>query len=213
MALINCPECGKKISDKAASCPDCGCPAREWGFAGTSLPNVGDIIIFGSYPQTRNGETAPIEWIVLDKRGRIALLISKYALDANPYVEDNNKLRKWLNNDFFYAAFNTQEQSRIVQTTATAEINQKYSTNSGNNTIDKVFLLSDDETKKYFTNDGVETCVPTEYAMAQGASANDEFNLIAISALLGGLSDADLYRLCHHAIHKAVRPAMWISLE
>jgi len=26
MALIVCSECGKKISDRAASCPDCGCP-------------------------------------------------------------------------------------------------------------------------------------------------------------------------------------------
>lgn len=24
--LINCPECGKQVSDKAVSCPDCGCP-------------------------------------------------------------------------------------------------------------------------------------------------------------------------------------------
>lgn len=30
MALINCPECGKEISDKAQSCPNCGCPASEW---------------------------------------------------------------------------------------------------------------------------------------------------------------------------------------
>jgi predicted nucleic acid-binding Zn ribbon protein len=26
MSLIHCPECQKKISDKAASCPDCGYP-------------------------------------------------------------------------------------------------------------------------------------------------------------------------------------------
>lgn len=26
MALINCPECGKEISDKAISCPNCGVP-------------------------------------------------------------------------------------------------------------------------------------------------------------------------------------------
>lgn len=26
MALINCPECGKEISDQAASCPSCGAP-------------------------------------------------------------------------------------------------------------------------------------------------------------------------------------------
>lgn len=28
MAIINCPECGKEISDKAASCPNCGCPLK-----------------------------------------------------------------------------------------------------------------------------------------------------------------------------------------
>lgn len=32
MALINCPECGKEISDKAASCPNCGCPIESIGF-------------------------------------------------------------------------------------------------------------------------------------------------------------------------------------
>lgn len=26
MALIKCPECGNEVSDKAASCPRCGCP-------------------------------------------------------------------------------------------------------------------------------------------------------------------------------------------
>lgn len=26
MALIKCPECGREISDKAVSCPGCGCP-------------------------------------------------------------------------------------------------------------------------------------------------------------------------------------------
>lgn len=29
MALINCPECGKEISDKAISCPSCGCPINQ----------------------------------------------------------------------------------------------------------------------------------------------------------------------------------------
>lgn len=29
MALINCPECGKEISDKANNCPNCGCPINE----------------------------------------------------------------------------------------------------------------------------------------------------------------------------------------
>ena len=29
MALIICPECGKQFSDKAAACPNCGCPISE----------------------------------------------------------------------------------------------------------------------------------------------------------------------------------------
>lgn len=29
MALIVCKECGKNVSDKAASCPACGCPVAE----------------------------------------------------------------------------------------------------------------------------------------------------------------------------------------
>ena len=26
MAMINCPECGKEISSRAKTCPNCGCP-------------------------------------------------------------------------------------------------------------------------------------------------------------------------------------------
>ncbi len=29
MSLIKCPECGRMVSDKAASCPGCGCPIKK----------------------------------------------------------------------------------------------------------------------------------------------------------------------------------------
>lgn len=29
MALINCEECGKEVSDKANFCPNCGCPVKD----------------------------------------------------------------------------------------------------------------------------------------------------------------------------------------
>lgn len=32
MSMINCPECNKEISDKAESCPYCGCPQSEFKF-------------------------------------------------------------------------------------------------------------------------------------------------------------------------------------
>ena len=39
MALINCPECGKEISNKAKACPSCGMPikVKGKGFAVASL--------------------------------------------------------------------------------------------------------------------------------------------------------------------------------
>lgn len=42
MALIKCPECGKEISDKAASCPNCGYPIN----AATIHTENGDDEIF-----------------------------------------------------------------------------------------------------------------------------------------------------------------------
>lgn len=35
MALINCPECGKEVSDKAQTCINCGCPLAEINPAGS----------------------------------------------------------------------------------------------------------------------------------------------------------------------------------
>lgn len=35
MSMIKCPECGKEFSDKAAACPNCGCPVSE-AIKGTS---------------------------------------------------------------------------------------------------------------------------------------------------------------------------------
>lgn len=29
MAMINCPECGREVSDKASSCPNCGTPINK----------------------------------------------------------------------------------------------------------------------------------------------------------------------------------------
>lgn len=29
MAMMNCPECGREVSDKAKSCPNCGTPIKK----------------------------------------------------------------------------------------------------------------------------------------------------------------------------------------
>lgn len=54
MALIDCPECGEEISEKAESCPHCGVPItlpQSSDGGGENFLNrnrgCGDIFIFG----------------------------------------------------------------------------------------------------------------------------------------------------------------------
>lgn len=55
MALITCTECGKEYSDKAVSCPNCGCPTQYTAPRpqGTAMPAAGS----NSYTHVESGET------------------------------------------------------------------------------------------------------------------------------------------------------------
>lgn len=47
---------------------------------------VGKYVMYGHYPQTKEGnDNTPIEWLVLARDGNKALLISRYALDCQKY--------------------------------------------------------------------------------------------------------------------------------
>ena len=123
---------------------------------------VGDIVYFGTYEQdndTSNGKE-DIEWLVLAKKGNRILVISDKALDRQPYNSSRTRvtwetctLRKWLNNDFINAAFSAEERAKIPTVTVSADKNPSYSTSPGNNTTDKVFLLSITEVNKYFSSE------------------------------------------------------------
>ena len=55
MALINCPECGKEVSDKAEKCPNCAHPINDFKpFVSDSKEgcflqsmNLGCLLLFG----------------------------------------------------------------------------------------------------------------------------------------------------------------------
>ena len=138
---------------------------------------AGNSIILGNYPQTKAGnDNTPIEWLVLESDGETALLISRYALDCKPLngkfketTWETCVLRGWLNNEFYNRAFSTEEKQYILRSNVSADKNPKYSTNPGNATKDKVFLLSVVDANKFFKNDDARICVPTDYAIQQGA--------------------------------------------
>ena len=201
---------------------------------------IGDIYIFGTYEQDNdvsNGKEE-IEWQVLAKEDYRVLLISKYALDCVQYNSEREyvtwetcSLRKWLNETFINSAFNSDEQALIPETNVSADKNPEYSTNPGNATKDKIFLLSISEVNKYFSSDDERMCAATDYAKAQGAYIADDYTVggkeacrwwlrspgdswsdaarvrcggsVACTGLVYGVDDDDV----------SVRPALWITLE
>ena len=200
---------------------------------------IGDSYTFGTYEQdnnTSNGKEA-IEWTVLDKDGMSLLLVSKQALAWQQYntsytdvTWENCTLRKWLNGTFLNNAFSTEEQAQIQNTTVSADNNPQYSTNPGNATTDKVFLLSINEVEKYFNSNEARKCAPTAYAEAQGVWTSDTYKTPSGAATCwwwlrspGSNQDeaAGVYvdgsvgeygRNVNH-VHGAVRPAMWITID
>ena len=49
MALINCSECGKQISDKAITCPHCGCPNVQKNHCIINGVDVDCSFVFNDY--------------------------------------------------------------------------------------------------------------------------------------------------------------------
>ncbi len=142
---------------------------------------IGETIEFGNYPQDKDGTEKPIEWIVMKNEGNQVLLLSKYVLDAKPYNEEwegvtwqTSDIRQWLNNEFYTTAFNKSEKAKIQTSLTKNEDNSKYGTSGGNDTEDKVFLLSKKEAKTLFSNNGERIAKATEYAEKSGVYVNEE---------------------------------------
>ena len=118
----------------------------------TSDMQVGATVCMGHVP----GRDNPIEWQVLDIQENKALMLSKYVLEYRPFHErwgivtwENSSIRKYLNTEFLEDAFSEQDRHRIEKSKVKADENPMCNTDPGNDTKDKIFLLSVLEAQKY----------------------------------------------------------------
>ncbi len=110
--------------------------------------NIGDTVTFGSY------DGNPIEWVVLDKTDSKVMLFAKYNfMEERAYNTGQNyvpwetsDLRLWLNNEFLNKVFSESEISAIADTNVN---NFEETDGYMNDTVDKVYLLSHADFKKY----------------------------------------------------------------
>ena len=143
----------------------------------------------------------PIKWRVLKVNGNQAFLLSDIALDDQRYhtvsesiTWETSTIRSWLNGygassnkqgkdysskNFIGSAFSGNEKSAIVNTSVVNDNNINYGTEGGNNTTDKIFLLSESEVygnsavphgfvSSRSTNDEARRCKSSTYAKAMG---------------------------------------------
>lgn len=141
---------------------------------------------FGSYEQdgdAANGKE-PIQWLVLDRDGDKALLLSKYALDfqsfmpfyepvTEHYTWESCSLRRWLNSTFLNAAFNSSERQRLLTTTVITSPGSLHRENGPVTTEDRVFLLSNTEVYAYFANEAATAAEYTAYALSENPWAGN----------------------------------------
>jgi len=201
---------------------------------------AGDSVLFGRYEQDNNDENGaePIEWLVLKAEGRRALLISRYGLDAKPYHQqfyqsitwEGCTLREWLNGEFMSAAFTTEEQHAILMTDVDNSQDQGYRSwrsQGGNDTQDRLYLLSYAEAGEYFSGDRDRMCAPTDLAVAHGASTTKGLarggrftgwwwlrspgDGQRTAAAVNGGGSRSLYDVNYGIV--CVRPVMWVDLD
>ena len=105
---------------------------------------IGSLYAFGGY-----------DWRVLDVQGRQALLLSSAVLEKRAYHKDKVNisweqcaLRQYLNNDF-YDKLPDSDKDRIAQRTIPNREHPWFGTEGGNDTSDKIFLLSIKEALQY----------------------------------------------------------------
>ena len=197
------------------------------------LQTVGNIVTFGHYEQDNNlsNSKEPIEWIVLDAQDGKSLLLSKYGLDCQPYnanklpvTWETSSIREWLNSSFLNEAFSAEEQAKILLDTVSADKNPGYDTTTGNDTTDKLFLLSTLEAESYFSTEEERKCPLTEYAKAQGCYTSDPGNFCWWWLRSPGFNsytavhvnrDGSIF-LSGDGVeygNVAVRPAIWVNWE
>ena len=162
------------------------------GAAANIIGGQASNLYFGTYKQSSDGNngynTDPIKWRVLANNtdSKQLFLLSDQGLDTVQYhtekedvTWEKSTIRSWLNETFYKSAFTSAEQEMIKSTKVTADANPRYNTDPGNDTTDKVFLLSINEANNsiYFSSNDARMCVLTDYAVAQGAATDSNYTV------------------------------------
>ncbi len=196
-----------------------------------SLLDKGNTVVLGRYDQDPNLEGKELlEWIIVEKNGNKAMLVSKYAIEASvfsikPTTWSKSELRAWLNSDissgFIGQVFYKSERNSILRNSTVTVYRDANGEEQVDICEDRVFLLSDNEANKYFNDNDSRCAVATEFLKTRNTNAffsdngmarywlrstTQDGKIMYVNAS-GGISESE------HTVIRALRPAIWVGLD
>ena len=194
----------------------------------------GNYITIGAFEQDYfTKEKEPLKWQIVDIKDGKALVISEEAIYVmedicgnKEYSWANSEVRKWLNDTFLGETF-TEGERLLIEKTKVSLDTANYA-NQGEETTDKIFLLSRSEVETYFDTLDEAKCILSKQAMhlwgapdreldywtvadwtLRSVTANNKFEVVycndPTNKRIGEQHKYDTYSV--------VRPAMWIDLS
>ena len=155
------------------------------------------------------------KWLILEERDGKALLLMEEAFELRTYHPEltevgweNCALRKWLNGPFYESL---TDKDRVQETAVINGSNAQYGTKGGNDTKDRVFLLSLAEANLYFRDNAARV------ARKNGTNQFWWLRSPGMESILASIvtSDGSL-GFAGSAVNsnaRAVRPALWVTMQ
>ena len=153
------------------------------------------------------------KWRVLevDRQRENVLLIADAPICVKAYHDRDEditweqcSLRKWLNGEYFEKTFSEQEKAAIPETELKNLDDLECGTSGGNDTKDRIFLLSIEEAQKYFKDDR-DRSIDEWWWWLRSPGCNQNCAVIVHDD--GWIEDRTVYE------YGKVRPAFRINLE
>lgn len=164
---------------------------------------LGDVVTLGRCNDGDLEIDGEIKWIVLAEENGKKLIVSENILAHKKYHQtlkgitwETSDLREWLNTNFYAKFFTEQEKTLISENLLKSSNNIE----AGNDTVDKIFVLSFYETNRYFASTEKRSMKDWWWLRTQGTQADRATIVTEGGYLLATGKDVDKIG--------AVRPAM-----
>lgn len=160
------------------------------------------------------------EWIILDRQDNTVLLTKKSAINDVPYHDSSEavtwaqcSLRQYLNSTFLEQTFSPEEQEIIKTTQVQCQDNETYSTEGGENTADKIFIMNEQEVRQYRKKLGVK--LKTMRLRTPGKDKTTTTYVSALGQTGEGKKTVDVidYGFPVERNGACIRPTMWVDCK